>query len=83
LKQNFPNPFNPTTIIKFAIPTSGLVTLKVYNVLGKEVATLVNEVKVAGEYSADFNASNLTTGVYFYKLTSGNFSEVKKMMLVK
>jgi photosystem II stability/assembly factor-like uncharacterized protein len=83
LNQNYPNPFNPTTKINFALPKSGLVTLKVYDVLGKEVATLVNEVKNAGTYNYEFNASSLTSGVYFYKLEANGFSDVKKMMLVK
>jgi len=83
LSQNYPNPFNPTTNIKFAIPTSGLVSLKVYNMLGKEVATLVSSNLSAGTYTYDFNASNLASGVYFYKLETANFSEVKKMSLIK
>ena len=83
LSQNYPNPFNPTTRINFALPKSGLVTLKVYNILGKEVATLVNEVKNIGTYSVDFNASNLSSGIYFYKLEVNGFSEVKKMSLIK
>jgi photosystem II stability/assembly factor-like uncharacterized protein len=83
LSQNYPNPFNPVTNINFALPKSGLVTLKVYNALGKEVATLVNEVKNAGTYNVDFNGTNLSSGVYFYRLTSGDFSSVKKMMLIK
>lgn len=83
LSQNYPNPFNPTTNIKFAIPQSGLVTLKIYNMLGKEVSTLVSSNLSAGTYSYDFNASNLASGVYFYKLETANFSEVKKMSLIK
>jgi len=83
VSQNYPNPFNPTTKINFALPKSGLVTLKVYDVVGKEVATLVNEVKNVGTYSVDFNASNLSSGIYFYKVSVNGFSEVKKMMLVK
>ncbi|MBX7045811.1 MAG: T9SS type A sorting domain-containing protein [Ignavibacteria bacterium] len=83
LSQNYPNPFNPTTNIKFAIPQSGFVTLKIYNMLGKEVATLVSSNLSAGSYNYDFNASNLASGIYFYKLEAGNFSEVKKMSLVK
>lgn len=83
LKQNYPNPFNPTTSIQFSIPKNGLVKLVVYDILGKEVSTLVNEVKTAGNYIIDFNASNLTSGIYFYKITSGDFSSVKKMMLIK
>lgn len=83
LSQNYPNPFNPTTKINFALPKSGLVTMKIYDILGKEVATLVNEVKNAGTYTVDFNASNLTSGVYFYKVSVNGFSEVKKMLLLK
>ncbi len=83
LSQNYPNPFNPTTKINFALPKSGLVSMKVYDILGKEVATLVNEVKNAGNYTVDFNASSLTSGVYFYKVSVNGFSEVKKMLLLK
>jgi photosystem II stability/assembly factor-like uncharacterized protein len=83
VSQNYPNPFNPTTKINFALPKSGLVTLKVYDMLGKEVATLVNEVKNVGTYSVDFNASTLSSGIYFYKVSVNGFSEVKKMMLIK
>ena len=83
VSQNYPNPFNPTTKINFALPKSGLVTIKVYDVTGKEVATLVNEVKNVGTYSVDFNASNLSSGVYFYKMSINGFSEVKKMSLIK
>ncbi|MFA7361757.1 MAG: T9SS type A sorting domain-containing protein, partial [Candidatus Kapaibacterium sp.] len=83
LSQNYPNPFNPTTKINFALPKSGLVTMKVYDILGKEVATLVNEVRNAGSYTLDFNASNLTSGTYFYRLESNGFVGTKKMMLVK
>ncbi|MFZ4590997.1 MAG: T9SS type A sorting domain-containing protein, partial [Ignavibacteria bacterium] len=77
------NPFNPTTKISYALPKSGLVTLKVYDILGKEVATLVNEVKNVGSYTIDFNGSNLSSGVYFYKLSVGDFSSIKKMTLIK
>ena len=83
VSQNYPNPFNPTTKINFALPKSGLVSMKVYDILGKEVATLVNEVKNAGNYTVDFNASSLTSGVYFYKVSVNGFSEVKKMLLLK
>ncbi|CAN5465320.1 hypothetical protein BH10BAC5_BH10BAC5_11880 [soil metagenome] len=83
LSQNYPNPFNPATKISFALPKQGLVTLKVYDMLGKEVAQLVNEIRTAGNYQIDFNASNLSSGVYFYKLTAGEFTDVKRMMLVK
>lgn len=83
LSQNYPNPFNPTTNIKFEIPAMGLVKLVIYDMLGKEVATLVNDVKQAGAYSVDFNGAALSSGVYFYKITAGEFSDIKKMMLVK
>jgi hypothetical protein len=83
LSQNYPNPFNPTTKINFAIPKQGLVTLKVYDVLGREVANLVNEVKTAGNYIVDFDASNLSSGVYFYSIKVNGFTDVKRMMLIK
>jgi len=85
LFQNYPNPFNPSTRIKYFVRTSGLVSIKVYNILGKEVAVLVNEHKNPGEYELTFNSAkyNLASGVYFYKLTSGGFTSVKKMMLLK
>ena len=83
LSQNYPNPFNPTTNIKFAIPVSGFVTLKIYNMLGKEVAVLVNKSLNSGSYAYDFNASSLASGVYFYKLESNSFVETKRMVLVK
>ena len=83
LSQNYPNPFNPITRIDFDISKKGFVSLKVYDILGREVQTLVNEEKVAGSYSVDFNGSDLTSGVYFYKLTSGEFSETKRMVLIK
>lgn len=85
LNQNYPNPFNSSTTISFTIPNSEFVTvtLKVYDVLGREVATLVNENLSAGSYSYNFDASNLTSGVYFYKLQAGRYSETKKMILMK
>jgi len=83
LSQNYPNPFNPVTKISFDIPKQGLVTLKIYDVLGREVRTLVNEVKNAGSYTVDFNAADLSSGVYFYKLEVNGFSDVKRMMLIK
>ncbi|MBE2216878.1 MAG: T9SS type A sorting domain-containing protein [Ignavibacteria bacterium] len=83
LYQNYPNPFNPTTNIKLQIPESGLVKLVVFDVTGREVAELVNETLGAGEYKVDFNASGLTSGVYFYRLEAEGFSEIKKMILVK
>jgi len=83
LATNYPNPFNPSTKISYSIKEEGLVTLKVYDILGKEIATLVNESKPSGKYEAEFNASQLPSGVYFYKLTSGNFVETRKMLLMK
>lgn len=83
LSQNFPNPFNPTTKISYSIPKAGLVQLKIYDVLGREVASPVNEFKNAGVYTLDFDGSKFSSGVYFYKLTSGDFTKVKKMVLIK
>jgi hypothetical protein len=83
LSQNYPNPFNPTTTIKYQIAKAGFVTLKVYNILGKEVATLVNEEKQPGNYYADFNGSGLSSGIYFYRISSGSFISTKKMILLK
>ncbi len=83
LQQNYPNPFNPSTTISFSIPTSEFVTLKVYDLLGREIATLVNENLSAGSYSYNFDAKNLTSGVYLYKLQAGKYSEIKKMMLIR
>ncbi|HOP50162.1 MAG TPA: choice-of-anchor A family protein [Ignavibacteriales bacterium] len=83
LQQNYPNPFNPGTKISFEIPTSGNVVLKIYDINGKEVSTLINKFMSAGSYSVDFNASDLTTGVYFYRLSLGNSIMTKKMILVK
>jgi hypothetical protein len=83
LAQNYPNPFNPVTKINFAIPKQGFVTLKVYDILGREIRSLVNEVKPAGNYSVDFNASELSSGVYFYRIESGSFTDIKRMVLIK
>jgi hypothetical protein len=88
LQQNYPNPFNPTTTIRYSIPSNvkgktSNVILKVYDVLGNEVATLVNEYKTAGSYEVDFDAAGLSSGVYFYKLQAGSLVETKKMLLTK
>jgi hypothetical protein len=83
LKQSYPNPFNPTTTIKFDIPELSFVTLKVYDVLGKEITTLVNEEKPAGRYELEFNATNLPSGIYFYRLQAGDFIQTRKMILMK
>lgn len=83
LSQNFPNPFNPATSIKYNLSVKSHASLKVYNGLGKEITELVNEVQVNGIHEVKFNAANLSSGVYYYKLTAGNFSETKKMILIK
>ena len=83
LGQNYPNPFNPSTTINYAIKETGLVTLKIYDVLGNEVSTLVNDVKQPGRYEVKFEASNLPSGLYIYKLVQGKNSEIKKLMLLK
>ena len=81
--QNYPNPFNPTTEIRFEVPVSGFVSLKVYNVLGREIATIVNEQKNPGAYSVQWNASAQPSGVYYYRMLTGSFSETKKLVLVR
>ena len=83
LSQNYPNPFNPITKIDFSIPKNGFVVLKIYDVLGREIKTLVNENKTAGYYTIDFNASEFSSGVYFYRLESNGYVNVKRMMLIK
>jgi hypothetical protein len=90
LKQNYPNPFNPSTVISYQIPASlnpskggTLVTLKVYDILGSEVALLVNEEQPAGKYQVEFDASELSSGIYFYQLTAGEFIQTKKMVLIR
>lgn len=83
LSQNYPNPFNPSTSINFDLPSDGKVSIKLFDMSGKEVAVLVNEVKTAGYYSVNFNASSLSSGVYFYNITADNFTATKKMILVK
>jgi len=83
LMQNYPNPFNPGTVIKYSIQNPGLVQLKVYDVLGREVSTLINEIKYAGNYEAVFDGSNLPSGIYLYRLEAGNYSAVKKLLLLK
>ncbi|MCB0299438.1 MAG: T9SS type A sorting domain-containing protein [Calditrichaeota bacterium] len=83
LEQNYPNPFNPSTAIRFIQPNANHVTLKVYDLLGQEIATLVNEFKNAGAYEVTFDASNLPSGIYLYSISTGDFNAVKKMMLIK
>jgi hypothetical protein len=83
LMQNFPNPFNPSTYIEFQIANQGFVSLKVYDLLGREVNTLVNEEKPAGYYKVTWNAANLPSGIYFYRLKAGDYIKTKKMILLK
>jgi hypothetical protein len=84
LFQNYPNPFNPSTKIRYTIPkTAGLVSLKIYGILGNEVSVLVNQVQSPGSYEVTFAASELPSGIYFYKLTTSGFSQVRKMILLK
>ena len=83
LYDNYPNPFNPSTSIRYSIPEGSFTSIKIYNSLGSEVATLVNETKSAGTYEVEFNASNLSSGIYYYTLQVGSFSETKKMILMK
>jgi hypothetical protein len=83
LAQNFPNPFNPTTTINYQIPEFSFVSLKVYDVLGSEIRTLVNEEKQSGIYNVEFDATKLTSGIYFYRLQAGDYVATKKMVLMK
>ena len=90
LSQNYPNPFNPTTVINYSVPEATFVTIKVYDLLGREVKTLVNEDKVAGNYSMQFNGSNLASGIYFYRMEADpstgsgqGFMQTKKLVLLK
>ncbi|MCW9094671.1 MAG: T9SS type A sorting domain-containing protein, partial [Ignavibacteriaceae bacterium] len=83
LSQNYPNPFNPSTTIRWQQPETGLVTLKIYDVLGNEIVTLVNEEKSVGIYEINWNANKLSSGIYFYQLKAGSFSQTKKMILLK
>ncbi|MBE0571279.1 MAG: T9SS type A sorting domain-containing protein, partial [Ignavibacteriaceae bacterium] len=83
LEQNFPNPFNPSTTIKYSISEDGFVKLSIYNLLGEEVTTLVNNEQKAGRYEVVFDAAKLSSGVYMYRLESKNFLSIKKMLLVK
>ncbi len=83
LYQNYPNPFNPSTTIKYSIPQASFVTLKIYDILGREVTSLVNGDKPAGTYNVEFRGSNLSSGVYFYRLQAGSFTQTKKFILMK
>ncbi|MCH7772115.1 MAG: T9SS type A sorting domain-containing protein [Bacteroidetes bacterium] len=83
LDQNYPNPFNPSTSIQYAVSSMQFVSLKVYDLLGREVATLVNEEKPVGNYEVEFIGDGLTSGIYFYQLRAGNYVETKKMVLLR
>jgi hypothetical protein len=83
LSQNYPNPFNPETRISFEIPKRGFASLRIYDILGREVKILVNEIKTAGAYSVDFNAANLPSGIYLYRLDCSGYAETKRMILLK
>ena len=83
LSQNYPNPFNPVTSINYDVPKDSKVNITVYDIKGGEIATLVNENKAAGRYTVSFNATNLTSGVYFYRIKAGDFLDTKKMILTK
>jgi hypothetical protein len=83
LQQNYPNPFNPTTKINFILKNDGVAVLKIFDCTGQEIATIFNEYKTAGNYEFDFNASNLSSGIYFYQVTSGASTDIKKMSLIK
>ena len=87
LEQNYPNPFNPTTIIKYQLPYKAKIELKIYNILGQEIATLINQEQNAGYHTIQFNANEirggLASGVYFYRIVAGKFVQTKKMLLIK
>jgi hypothetical protein len=83
LNQNYPNPFNPSTVISYNLKQAGPVTLQIYNYLGELVATLANGIQAAGNHKITFNAAALNSGLYFYRLQTGNFAETRKMMLIK
>jgi hypothetical protein len=83
IDQNYPNPFNPSTMISYAIPQDGAISLKVYDMIGHHVATLVDGYKSAGRYNVAFDASKLSSGIYFYKIQAGSYSAIKKMQVLK
>lgn len=83
LRQNYPNPFNPSTIINYSIPSESMVTIKIYNVLGQEIKTLVNKTETSGNHQITFNAGDLPSGIYLYRIQTGNFTQTKKMILLK
>ena len=83
LNQNYPNPFNPTTSIDYYVPKTSFITIKLFDILGRYITTLVNEVKKPGNYTIEFNARQLTSGIYFYKMQSSDFEQTKKLVLIK
>jgi hypothetical protein len=83
LEQNYPNPFNPTTVIRYQLPVASKVRLVVYDLLGREVTTLVNEMQYPGRYTSTWNASGFSSGAYFYRLTAGNFSITKRLLVLR
>jgi len=83
LYQNYPNPFNPITKIKYSVPTESIITIKVFDILGNEVKSLVSEKQEQGNYEIDFDGSNLASGIYLYQMQAGAFSQVKKMLILK
>ena len=83
LSQNYPNPFNPSTVISYQLSALSKISIKVYDVLGREITTLVNQEQHAGNYIVNFDASKLSSGVYFYRIVAGNFVQTKKMVLIK
>jgi hypothetical protein len=83
LKQNYPNPFNPVTKINYSVPKMSFIKINVYDILGNEITTLVNEEKSAGDYAVEFNGSNLSSGIYFYRMQTGTFIDIKKFILMK
>ncbi|MBK9405458.1 MAG: T9SS type A sorting domain-containing protein [Ignavibacteria bacterium] len=83
MSQNYPNPFNPSTKINYDLPVDGIVSIKLYDLTGRQVASLVSEAKIAGYYTVNFDASNLASGMYFYRISAGSFTSTKKMALVK
>jgi hypothetical protein len=83
LHQNYPNPFNPSTIISFSLPSKSFVSLKVFDLIGREVATILSQEMQAGSHSQQWNTTNMTSGVYFYRLQAGSFIETKKLIMLK
>jgi Secretion system C-terminal sorting domain/Peptidase family C25 len=83
LRQNYPNPFNPTTTINYSVAKESFISIKIYDLLGREITTLVNNMKNAGNYEIEFDGSHLSSGIYFYRMQAGNFSDTKKLILMK